>query len=203
MPTFTLAAPVSAELEIRKSRFIGHAMPVADRDAAMLELRRLREAHPGATHVCWALLAGGQSGMSDDGEPSGTAGRPILEVLRHHDLDGVLAAVVRYYGGVKLGAGGLVRAYTDAIATALQQAQRIERIAQARLAVDVGYSDEARVRRWMEQENVELVDCRHGLTVQLVLQMPATMCDAARDALRDLTQGRAGFPDIEDPDSDG
>ena len=74
----TLSTSVSAELEIRKSRFIAYAIPVADRDAAMVELRRLREAHPNATHVCWALLAGGHSGMSDDGEPSGTAGRPIL-----------------------------------------------------------------------------------------------------------------------------
>lgn len=194
LPTFTLAAPVTAELEIRKSRFIAHALPVADRDAAMDALRRLRDAHPGATHVCWALLAGGQSGMSDDGEPSGTAGRPILEVLRHHDLDGVLAAVVRYFGGVKLGAGGLVRAYTDAIATALQQAERIERIAQARLAVELGYADEARARRWMEQHQAVLVDSRYGADVRLVMQMPATEIDAARDALRDLTQGRARFP---------
>lgn len=195
MPTFTLAGPVMAELDIRKSRFIAHAIPVADRDAAMQTLRRLREEHPTATHVCWALLAGGQSGMSDDGEPSGTAGRPILEVLRHHDLDGVLAAVVRYYGGVKLGAGGLVRAYTDAIASALQHAERVERIAQAELAVEIGYPDEARVRRWMEQEGAELVDSVYGFSVRLVLRMPATMCDAARVALRDLTQGRASFPD--------
>jgi uncharacterized YigZ family protein len=198
LPTFTLAVPVTAELEIRKSRFIGHAIPVADRDAAMLELRRLREAYPGATHVCWALLAGGQSGMSDDGEPSGTAGRPILEVLRHHDLDGVLAAVVRYYGGVKLGAGGLVRAYTDAIASTLQHAERIERISKAQLAVEIGYPDEARVRRWMEQEGVELMESSYDLSVRLLLRMPATMRDVARDALRDLTQGRARFPDVED-----
>ena len=195
MPIFTLAAPVTAELEIRKSRFIAHALAVADRDAAMDVLRRLREAHPGATHVCWALLAGGQSGMSDDGEPSGTAGRPILEVLRHHDLDSVLGAVVRYYGGVKLGAGGLVRAYTDAIATALQQAQRVERIAQARLVVELGYADEARVRRWMEQHDVALVETRYGMAVWFAMQMPASEIDAARDTLRDLTQGRALFPD--------
>jgi uncharacterized YigZ family protein len=195
LPTFTLAGPVTAELEIRKSRFIAHAIPVADRDAAMHELRALREAHPGATHVCWALLAGGQSGMSDDGEPSGTAGRPILEVLRHHDLDGVLAAVVRYYGGVKLGAGGLVRAYTDAIASALIHAERVERIAQAQLAVEIGYPDEARVRRWMEQEGAVLSDSSYGLSVRLTLRMPATKRDAARDALRDLTQGRAHFPE--------
>ena len=197
MPTYTLATPLSAELEIRKSRFIAFALPVADRDAAMGELKRLREAHPSATHVCWALLAGGQSGMSDDGEPSGTAGRPILEVLRHHDLDGVLAAVVRYYGGVKLGAGGLVRAYTDAIATALQSAQRVERIAQARLTVAIGFPDEARVRRWMEQAQVELVGSTYESDVRLLMQMPATEVAGARVALRDLTQGRASFPEAD------
>ncbi|SKC87402.1 uncharacterized protein, YigZ family [Burkholderia sp. CF099] len=195
MPTFTLPSALQAELDIRKSRFIAYAIPVADRDAAMGELRRLREAHPTATHVCWALLAGGQSGMSDDGEPSGTAGRPILEVLRHHDLDGVLAAVVRYYGGVKLGAGGLVRAYTDAIATALQDAPRVERIALASLQVEIGYPDEARVRRWIEQENYALEASAYDMNVQLTIRMPVTAIDAAREALRDMTQGRAVFPE--------
>ncbi|MEP9326974.1 YigZ family protein [Paraburkholderia phymatum] len=195
MPTFTLPSALQAELEIRKSRFIAYAIPVADRDAAMDELRRLREAHPAATHVCWALLAGGQSGMSDDGEPSGTAGRPILEVLRHHDLDGVLAAVVRYYGGVKLGAGGLVRAYTDAIATALQDAPRVERIALASLEIEIGYADEARVRRWIEQENHVLEASAYGMSVQLTIRMPVTAIDGAREALRDMTQGRAVFRD--------
>ncbi|MFM0023655.1 IMPACT family protein [Paraburkholderia azotifigens] len=195
MPTFTLPSALQAELDIRKSRFIAYAIPVADRDAAMDELRRLREAHPTATHVCWALLAGGQSGMSDDGEPSGTAGRPILEVLRHHDLDGVLAAVVRYYGGVKLGAGGLVRAYTDAIATALQDAPRVERIALASLQVEIGYPDEARVRRWIEQENYALEASAYDMNVQLTIRMPVTAIDAARETLRDMTQGRAIFPE--------
>ena len=187
----TLSTSVSAELEIRKSRFIAHAIPVADRDAAMVELRRLRETHPAATHVCWALLAGGHSGMSDDGEPSGTAGRPILEVLRHHDLDGVLGAVVRYYGGVKLGAGGLVRAYTDSIARVLQDAPRVERIAQTLLTVEIGYPDEARVRRWIEQEGYALADSGYEMEVRLTIGMPVTALDAAREALRDMTQGRA------------
>ncbi|ALJ73321.1 IMPACT family member YigZ [Burkholderia pseudomallei] len=195
--TYTLAATYTRELDIRKSRFIAYAIPVEDRDAAMAELQRLRAEHPGATHVCWALLAGGQSGMSDDGEPSGTAGRPILKVLRHHDLDGVLGAVVRYFGGVKLGAGGLVRAYTDAIAAALIDAERVERIAYARLAIEIGYPDEARVRRWIEQEGHALVDSAYAMTVKLVIRLPAAAADAARDTLFDLTQGRAGFPSVD------
>ncbi|MFT4069892.1 MAG: YigZ family protein [Paraburkholderia sp.] len=193
LPTYTLPAPLSAELEIRKSRFIAHAIPVADRDAAMVELQRLREEHPSATHVCWALLAGGQSGMSDDGEPSGTAGRPILEVLRHHDLDGVLAAVVRYYGGVRLGAGGLVRAYTDAIASALLDAPRVERIAQVSLGVEVSYADEAKVRRWMEAESYALVESAYSMLVKMTMRVPANAVDDARRALVDMTQGKAGF----------
>ncbi|WP_423381487.1 IMPACT family protein [Burkholderia sp. LMG 32019] len=194
--SYSLATPCIRELEIRKSRFIGYAIPVEDRDAAMQALQRLRDEHPTATHVCWALLAGGQSGMSDDGEPSGTAGRPILEVLRHHDLDGVLGAVVRYYGGVKLGAGGLVRAYTDAIASALLDAERVARIRYTRLAIELGYPDEARVRRWMEQAGYELVDSAYGMTVKLVIKLPETAVGNARAELFDLTQGRSGFPDL-------
>ncbi|KIG10308.1 IMPACT family protein [Caballeronia concitans] len=191
MPTYTLASPVSAEIDVRKSRFIALAIPVPDRDAAMRELDRLRAEHPTATHVCWALLAGGQSGMSDDGEPSGTAGRPILEVLRHHEVDGVLAAVVRYYGGIKLGAGGLVRAYTDAIATAMQSAERVERIERGLMDVDIDYADEARVRRWIEHHDAELVESAYAMTVRLVVRMPAAARESAAAELRDLTNGRA------------
>jgi uncharacterized YigZ family protein len=191
LPTYTLGSAVSAEVDIRKSRFIALAIPVADRDAAMRELERLRAEHPSATHVCWALLAGGQSGMSDDGEPSGTAGRPILEVLRHHEVDGVLAAVVRYYGGIKLGAGGLVRAYTDAIASAMQLAERVERIEQGVVEIDIDYADEARVRRWIEQNAAELVESAYGMRVRLVVKMAAIAREPAAAELRDITHGRA------------
>jgi uncharacterized YigZ family protein len=191
--TYTLSTRHIHELEIRKSRFIAYAVPVENRDAAMDELRRLRDEHPTATHVCWALLAGGQSGMSDDGEPSGTAGRPILEVLRHHDLDGVLGAVVRYYGGVKLGAGGLVRAYTDAIASALLDAPRVERIALGSLTVEVGYADEAKVRRWIEAQGYALADTAHAMLVKMTIRLPVNAIDDAKRTLVDMTQGKAGF----------
>jgi uncharacterized YigZ family protein len=191
MAVYTLAQAVHADIDIRKSRFIAIATPVEGRDAAQLAIARLRAEHPAATHVCWALLAGGQSGMSDDGEPSGTAGRPIMEVLRHHELDNVLGAVVRYFGGVKLGAGGLVRAYTDAIASALKDAQRIEYVAQAALTVEVAYPDEARIRRWIAQHGYLLEGSSHGALVALAIRLPAADLAAARLALRDLTQGKA------------
>jgi putative IMPACT (imprinted ancient) family translation regulator len=129
--------------------------------------------------------------MSDDGEPSGTAGRPIMEVLRHHELDNVLGTVVRYFGGVKLGAGGLVRAYTDAIASALKDAQRIEYVAQTALTVEIDYPDEARIRRWIAQHGYLLERGSHGAMVELAIRLPAAELTAARLALSNLTQGQA------------
>jgi uncharacterized YigZ family protein len=187
----TLAAPAQAELEVRRSRFLAVALPVSGRDEATEQIARLRAEHPGANHVCWALLAGGHSGMSDDGEPSGTAGRPILEVLRHHDLEDVLGAVVRYFGGVKLGAGGLVRAYTDAIATALLDAEVIERIPETTLAVTANYADAERIRRWADGEGFSVPDVAYGESVRLTLVLPEARSTEAADAIRDLTGGRA------------
>jgi uncharacterized YigZ family protein len=183
VPTYTIAAAVVSELEIRKSRFLGLIMPVDSRDAALRELDRLRAQHRSATHVCWALMAGGQSGMSDDGEPSGTAGRPMLEVLRHHELEGVLAAVVRYYGGIKLGSGGLVRAYTDAVASALKQATRVERIICNEVEIAIAYSDESHLRYWLQQQQYVLLGSRHDQLARLQVRLPAAELDQLREAL--------------------
>lgn len=199
MPTYTIAAEVQAEVEIRKSRFIGVLVPVEHRAQSNEAILRMRQLHSDATHVCWAMLAGGQSGMSDDGEPSGTAGRPILEVLRHHEVDGVLGMVVRYYGGVKLGAGGLVRAYTDAIAGAMKMVQRTERIVMADLAIKIAYPDESKVRRWLEQQAYVLAQCSHGASVNLLVRVPADQFENAKAALRDLTQGRVSLSDTNFP----
>lgn len=185
----TLATPVSHSLEIKHSRFIAHAAPIQHAAAALDFLQQVAVAD--ATHNCWAYRYGNEYRSSDDGEPSGTAGRPILEVLRHHEVDGVLAAVVRYYGGIKLGAGGLVRAYTDAIATAMQAAERIERVARGTLRVQTDYADEARVRRWIEQENGELVEIAYDMGVRLVIRVPLASREKAAAELRDLTHGRA------------
>ena len=188
--THTIAAPATAELEVRRSRFLGLVVPVEGREEALAVVARLRAEHPAAAHVCWALLAGGHSGMSDDGEPSGTAGRPILEVLRHHDLDGVLGAVVRYFGGVKLGAGGLVRAYTDAIALAVAGAEKVERIPEVEVRLEADYADAERVRRWAEGEGFPEPAAEYGEAVVLVLRVPEATREAAVAALADLSNGR-------------
>src|SRR4030095_5661890 len=128
---------------------------------ALEVVARLRAEHPGAAHVCWALLAGGQSAANDGGEPGGTAGRPMLEVLRHQQLEGVLATVVRYFGGVKLGAGGLVRAYTDAVAQALLGAPVVPIVQRVRLHCRLPYACEGAVRRDLATAGASLEDVKH------------------------------------------
>lgn len=160
--SLTIVKPVQSELLIKKSRFIGRVEAVPDRASAQRIVAELWAQHPGAAHVCWALLAGGHSAAVDDGEPSGTAGRPMLDVLRHQNLDGVLATVVRYFGGVKLGAGGLVRAYTDCIAQALKEAEKIPVVHQQTLSFSMPYALEGLARRVVEGAGGQFVDVKHA-----------------------------------------
>ena len=189
----TLAAPAHSELIIKKSRFIGCVQPVADRASAQTVVDALWKEHPGAAHVCWALLAGGQSAAVDDGEPGGTAGRPMLDVLRHQDLEGVLATVVRYFGGIKLGAGGLVRAYTDTVAQALLTAPKLTLQRMATLQCVVPYALEGLLRREISAAGAELLGVEHGSLVTLQLRLPQTQADAFTQRINDSGQGRVGW----------
>ena len=186
----TLAAPVHSERIIKKSRFIGCVQPMSDRAGAQKVVAALWDQHPGARHVCWALLAGGQSAAVDDGEPSGTAGRPMLDVLRHQDLEGVLATVVRYFGGVKLGAGGLVRAYTDAVAQALLQAEKVPIVRLATLRCVVPYAMEGLLRRELDAAGASLLAVTHGQAVELCFNLPEDAAAALRARLAEAGQGR-------------
>jgi uncharacterized YigZ family protein len=185
----TLRQPVHSDLVIRKSRFLGSVRPVADRAAALAVVEQLRHEHPGAAHVCWALLAGGQSAANDDGEPGGTAGRPMLEVLRHQDLEGVLATVVRYFGGVKLGAGGLVRAYTDAVAQALLTAEKLPLQKRMQLACEVPYALEGLLRRELQLAAAELLGVAHDDAVVLRFALPERDAPALVARLNEAGQG--------------
>jgi uncharacterized YigZ family protein len=186
----TILTAVHHELIIKKSRFLACVQPMADRAGAQQVVARLRAEHPGAAHVCWALLAGGQSAAVDDGEPSGTAGRPMLDVLRHQDLEGVLATVVRYFGGVKLGAGGLVRAYTDSVAQALLKAEKIAIIRQRTLRCAVSYPLEGLVRRELELAGAALEQVEHQQEVLFAFHMPDDKADALVARLNEAGSGR-------------
>ncbi|OON60911.1 IMPACT family protein [Massilia sp. KIM] len=190
----TIASAVHHELIIKKSRFIACVQPMPDRAGAQKVVAELRARHPGAAHVCWALLAGGQSAAVDDGEPSGTAGRPMLDVLRHQDLEGVLATVVRYFGGVKLGAGGLVRAYTDSVAQALLQAQKVPIIKLATLCCTAPYALEGLVRRELEAAGASLDEVLHADEVAFVFSLPADAATALRARLDEAGHGRIAWP---------
>lgn len=192
--SFTLAEPVHSELLIKKSRFIGCVQSVPDRAAAVAVVASLRAEHPAAAHVCWALMAGGQSAANDDGEPGGTAGRPMLEVLRHQQVEGALATVVRYFGGVKLGAGGLVRAYTDAVAQALLGATLVPLVRQRSLRCSVPYALEGLVRRELAAAGAALDSVQHGDDVAFAFSLPEPDADAFIVRLGDAAQGRAVWP---------
>lgn len=189
----TLATPVNSELLIKKSRFIGCVQPVADRASALDIVAALRTQHPGAAHVCWALMAGGHSAAVDDGEPSGTAGRPMLEVLRHQDLDGVLATVVRYFGGVKLGAGGLVRAYTDCVAQALLSAQKTSVVRLRTLRCQAPYALEGVIRRAIAGAEGTLVGVQHATLVEFVFTVAEPAADGLVALLNESGQGGLGW----------
>jgi len=186
---FTLAQPAHSKIDIKKSRFIGLVTAVAGRPEALAEVARLRAEHPDATHVCWALLAGGHSGASDDGEPGGTAGLPMLNVLRHQDLEQVLAVVVRYYGGIRLGAGGLVRAYTDAVAQALLQAEKIELVATVTLCAAVPYSLEGTLRRLLQQSGATLDKVAHEDVVNISFSLPLAVAATLRREANEACHG--------------
>ena len=187
--SLTIAAAVESELLIKKSRFLCRVQPVPDRNAAKAIVAELREVHPGATHVCWALLAGGHSAAVDDGEPSGTAGRPMLDVLRHQNLDGVVATVVRYYGGVQLGAGGLVRAYTNCVAQALKLATKVPVLKVRTLQCAVPYALEGLLRRELEAARGQLQCVQHGAQVIFVFSLEESSAAALVERLDEAGKG--------------
>ncbi len=189
----TIASPATSELLVKKSRFLGLIHPVADRAEAQAIVAGLRAAHPDAAHVCWALLAGGQSAAVDDGEPGGTAGRPMLDVLRHQDLEGVLAAVVRYYGGIKLGAGGLVRAYTDTVAQALLSAEKVAIVHTTELRCSVPYSLEGLLRRELAAAGATLCEVGHDQRVTLVFRIADTVAPGLVAHLNEATSGQLAW----------
>ncbi len=186
----TLSGPASLLQEIRKSRFLANAAPVEDPEQALAFLADIGDAL--ATHNCWAYRIGQQYRFSDDGEPGGTAGRPILQAIEGQGFDRVIVVVTRWYGGIKLGAGGLARAYGGCAAECLRLAARVPLIDMADIRVGCEFSIlpilHARFEEFAVSKLDESFDAHGG---RLQLRLPRDRVEAFTAFIRDLSRGRA------------
>jgi len=184
------------EEEVRRSRFIATVQRVESPAAATAFVREVQAEFADATHNCWAYVAGppgstGAIGMSDDGEPHGTAGRPMLTVLLHGGVGDVAAVVTRYYGGVKLGTGGLARAYGGAVQQALATLPLAERVTYAHLTVAADYAAVSALQQLFAAHEAEVLADAYAAEVRWTLRLPAERLAAFRSAVMDATRGRA------------
>lgn len=191
-------AQARAELVIERSRFICTVAHADTPEAAHAVVREVQEEFDDATHNCWAFVAGppgsaARIGMSDDGEPHGTAGRPMLTVLMHSGVGEIVAVVTRYYGGTKLGTGGLARAYSGAVQEALSRLERRERVETIDLRVRVGYHAFAPVRHLLPAYEAEVLEERYDASVELALRVPVAREAALRIALGNATGGQVQY----------
>lgn len=163
-----------AQLVINKSRFISIAYPVENWEHASKILGELKKTYWDSTHICYGCVAddlGNNMRFSDDGEPQGTAGKPILEVIKQKNLRLILVAVVRYFGGIKLGAGGLVRAYSKAASEVLDQASIITISPKVCFSIKVNYSDLKKIEYLLNSEGIEITDKIWGEDVKVYLKI--------------------------------
>jgi len=193
----TLAIPATHAIEIKHSRFIAHAAPVESPQAALAFIAHVTDAD--ATHNCWAYRIGADYRSSDDGEPAGTAGRPILAAIEGQGYDQIVAVVTRWYGGIKLGAGGLVRAYGGAAAECLRQAERRPLVLLKSLLLNCPFDDLGSVHAALASHAADKLDERFdesGATLQV--RLPADRADALKTHLRDATRNRVRVVEVQD-----
>ncbi|MFV3413838.1 IMPACT family protein [Pseudomonas nitroreducens] len=187
--SFTLAGPAVYQEDIRKSRFHCVAAPIASEAEAQAFLAAHRD--PSAGHNCWAWKLGNQYRFSDDGEPGGTAGRPMLVAIEGQDMDRVVVVVSRWFGGIKLGTGGLARAYGGCAAKCLQDAERIELVPSSRLAFDCSFAEHALFKARVLALGASVEDESFGAQgVRVTLNLPTTGVEPLRKLLGDLSRGR-------------
>ncbi|QOW23891.1 YigZ family protein [Lysobacter sp. H23M47] len=199
MGDYALAGRASHEIEVKHSRFLALAAPVDSPEAALAFVAEVGD--PAATHNCWAYRIGELYRSSDDGEPAGTAGRPILSAIDGQGLDQTVVVVTRWYGGINLGAGGLVRAYGGCAAECLRTARRRPLIDYVECTLQFGFADTGAVHAALAAHGVEKLDERFTAAgVHLQLRLPSSRRDGLGDQLRDATRDRARLA-INNPDT--
>jgi uncharacterized YigZ family protein len=192
-----------AELVVRKSRFLAEATPVASAEAARALWRERKRAYSDCNHVVFAFICGPQGGVmgcSDDGEPSGTSGRPVLEVLKGSGITNVLLTVTRWFGGIKLGTGGLVRAYTECAQLVLADPPVAELVPLTRFILALSYLHYETVRRRLPEFAAVITGEEFAAEVTLSGELPSANFAAFSEAVRDLTAGAAA-PRKQAPDA--
>lgn len=189
-----LAAPVEHSLTEKNSEFLTFLQPIKDREQAMQWVQHYRERYKDANHVCWAYIIGNTrqpqtQAFSDDGEPNGTAGKPMLHVLTERELGNSLAVVVRYFGGIKLGAGGLVRAYSAAVSQATQLATLTTVSPKISLEIKADFALEARIRQLLTQYEGELLQVTYQQQVLLSISLPTEHNSTFKQQLQNISAG--------------
>ncbi|UAL30618.1 YigZ family protein [Nocardioides rotundus] len=172
----TLARAAQASIEVKRSRFLATLEPVADEAAARAVVERMRREHWDARHHCSAFVLGADGSVqrsSDDGEPAGTAGAPMLEVLRGAGVSDTVAVVTRWFGGVLLGAGGLVRAYGDAVRAGLEEAGTLRRTLLREQLLVLDHADAGRVESELRARGVAVLSVDYAERVRLLVGVPA------------------------------
>lgn len=181
------------EIVIKKSRFIGHIKPVENESEAIAFIEEIKKKHWNATHNCSAYMIGERDEIqkqSDDGEPSGTAGKPILEVIKQQGLKNVAIVVTRYFGGIMLGAGGLIRAYTDGAVAATEAGEVITRVLHREVYAELDYTWLGKVENELRNREIRTGETAFADTVTLLCLPLDSEGDAFKDWLVDLTQGQ-------------
>ena len=201
-PRYRIPARVHrVEEVIQRSRFITTAAHAPDAQAAHAFIQTIRDEFADATHNCWAFVAGPPGstthmGMSDDGEPHGTAGRPMLTTLLHADVGEIVAVCTRYYGGVKLGTGGLGRAYAGGVKLVLESLPTEERVDRVTVEVTVGYAEVAALQRLVAELDVLVEAEEYGADVRYVCGVPDGVMEAFRRAVGDMTRGEGTIREL-------
>ena len=190
----------SGEFTEKKSRFIGHAAHVESEEEALAFIEKIRKQHWDANHNCWAYVIGTGSQMarcSDDGEPGGTAGRPMLDVLTGQGVCNTAAVVTRYFGGTLLGTGGLVRAYTKGVQCTLESSVLVEKYLARKLEIRVDYTELGKVQYLLAQENIKILDSVYEADVRLCAPVPVRQLMQLKEKLTDGTGGKICLNQLE------
>lgn len=197
MPDYLVPADtVVVEQELKKSRFIASAGRASNKAEAAAFIQAVRRTFPDASHNCWAYIAGEPNntveiGMSDDGEPQGTAGKPMLNVLQHKNVGEVVVVVTRYFGGVKLGAGGLVRAYSGAVQAVMEELPLANVVAVKEAQLQFPYAHESSIRHLLDSLKIEVVNTHYQEQVLMHIKVPENQAGELEEKAINQTHGEA------------